>query len=379
MNKFFELARIGKFKDRFGKTVELTKDNLQSIVDNYKPGEFQAPITVGHPENQKAPAWGWVDALKLAGEKLLFKPGRLVSEFAEAVNRGNYSNVSMGIDTDNWTLKHVAFLGGVAPAIKGLERITSVEFSESTAKVFNIECDESVKDWIHSAEFSDTTESWLAWQVKTIGRILRRLRDQTIEKDGTDKANALIPEYEIEDLTKEPPVDQTGSASEFSSDKGADVNIEMQLTDLQTKVVELGNQIAEFSTKLKAVEAENVTLKTKVSTLEDEKKALQTAARQNEFSEFCDSLILKGQLEADQKENTIKVMQSLDNGGTAEFSDGTKVASLEVYKKQLQSRPKVVEFSELMTHNRLGDIDSTGNAKYSELGKSIAATVNPKK
>jgi hypothetical protein len=70
--KWFELAKVGEYRDRFGKLVKLTRDRLAKCAEQYKPDVYQAPITVGHPDSAKEPAWGKVGALKFENDTLFF-------------------------------------------------------------------------------------------------------------------------------------------------------------------------------------------------------------------------------------------------------------------------------------------------------------------
>lgn len=358
---WFELAKVGKYQDRFGKLVELTRERLTKCVEQYKPDTYQSPITVGHPGSVKEPAWGKVGALKFENDTLYFQPSRLVAEFAEMVNKGMYTQVSAGFNTENWSLTHVAFLGAKPPAIKGLKEVMAVEFAAPVEKVTILDTSEAAAPWLGKAEFSSPAENWLVIQMKSAARLFRNLKNTLIEKDGQEKADDTLPEYFIEDLMRDPP--QQDVTTQFS--QGGDiVNIEKELATEKGKT-------AELSTKVNTLESENLALKAELDTI-------KIADRKKQHAEFCEGLIRQGKLSADQKEATVALMMQLDNGGKAEFSDGSKQDALAVFKKQLESRPHVAEFGEFMTHERMGSGDQDTN-RFSTLGRSIAETVNSKK
>jgi len=112
------------------------KEELEAIAEKYNAAGAEAPIVVGHPKDN-SPAFGWVKSLKLFGDKLLALPSKIVPEFVEAVQKGLYRNRSISLNGDG-TLRHVGFLGGTPPAVKGLadvqfnegEDVTSFEFAE---------------------------------------------------------------------------------------------------------------------------------------------------------------------------------------------------------------------------------------------------------
>lgn len=370
--KWFELAKVGEYRDRFGKLVKLTRDRLAKCAEQYKPDVYQAPITVGHPDSAKEPAWGKVGALKFENDTLFFQPSRLVAEFAELVNKGLYTQVSAGFNTENWTLNHVAFLGGRPPAIKGLKEVMAVEFSAPAEKVVILDTSDTVSPWLGKAEFSESAD-WFVVQMKSVARLFRNLKNLFIEKDGQKKADDALPEWALEELMRDPPqqdVPTQFSQQEKTLSKGDNVNIEHELAAEKIKS-------AELSARASTLEGENMTLKNELAQLKNEQAKLKAENRKKEFAEFCDGLINQGKLAPDQKEATIAIMMQLDNGNAAEFSDGTK-QTLDVFKEQLETRTPVVEFSEIMTHDRVGSGGQDTN-RFAALGKSIAETVNPKR
>ena len=125
--KWIEIFKTGTWTSSQGKTKTWTEKDLDAIVAKFNP-EQKPPVTVGHPENDRAPAYGWMTALKREGEKLLAQ-FKFVDEFLELLKKGIYKNRSIGLR--DGAIDHVAFLGGVAPAVKGLEEI---EFSAEEAE-----------------------------------------------------------------------------------------------------------------------------------------------------------------------------------------------------------------------------------------------------
>ncbi|GMU86300.1 MAG: hypothetical protein AMXMBFR48_15420 [Ignavibacteriales bacterium] len=135
--KWFEIFRTGTHTDSKGNTREWTKEELEEIAEKYNAAGNEAPIVIGHPQDN-SPAYGWVKELKLFGDKLLALPSKIMPEFVEAVQKGLYRNRSISLNGDG-TLRHVGFLGGTPPAVKGLadvqfnegEDVVSFEFAEA--------------------------------------------------------------------------------------------------------------------------------------------------------------------------------------------------------------------------------------------------------
>ncbi|MBV6512346.1 MAG: hypothetical protein FMNOHCHN_01843 [Ignavibacteriaceae bacterium] len=118
MHKWFEIFRTGKHTDSAGRTKEWTEADLDKIVSSYNPAQHEAPIVIGHPKDD-APAYGWIQALKRSGDRLLALPSRLLPLFTEAVKNGFFKKRSVALNPDG-SLRHVGFLGAASPAVKGL-------------------------------------------------------------------------------------------------------------------------------------------------------------------------------------------------------------------------------------------------------------------
>ena len=121
-----------------GVTREFTASDLKQVASSYKPGVHEAPIRVGHEDNDKVPSWGWVKGVKMKGEDLYaeveFSP--LMEDY---VKNGLYRKVSASFyapeskinpEPGQWSLRHVAMLGAQPPAVKGLKGFAYSEESE---------------------------------------------------------------------------------------------------------------------------------------------------------------------------------------------------------------------------------------------------------
>jgi hypothetical protein len=137
MSDWFEIFKIGKHTDTSGHTREWALKDLKEIASSYNPQEHEAPIVIGHPETD-SPAYGWIEGLKVEGEKLLAKPRQLAEQFKDWVRKGLYKKVSIALYPD-LTLRHIGFLGAVPPAVKGLENVRFRERGEVTICFSDIE------------------------------------------------------------------------------------------------------------------------------------------------------------------------------------------------------------------------------------------------
>ncbi len=116
---WIEIFKTGTHTDSSGKSHNITNADLNKIVDTYDPKKHEAPVVIGHPKDN-APAYAWVEKLKVAGEKLLCLEKDAQPEFNDMRNRKMFKKRSVSLYPDG-TLRHVGWLGATPPAIKGLQ------------------------------------------------------------------------------------------------------------------------------------------------------------------------------------------------------------------------------------------------------------------
>ena len=131
-DKWIEIARTGTFTDSAGREQTFTAGDLDAIARRYDPQKRDAPLCFGHPQSDKAPAFGWVDKLKSEGGRLYASFSRVPDAVRDLVAKGHYRHVSMSLMPDRVSLRHVALLGAAQPAIDGLK---AVEFSHDTRAI----------------------------------------------------------------------------------------------------------------------------------------------------------------------------------------------------------------------------------------------------
>lgn len=148
----------GNHTDAVGSVDNYSISDLKEIRDSYSPGLFESPIVIGHNEdinaiykNDTAPSYGWVKKIGL-DNKGLYADAELNPQFEKLISNDvpPYKYVSAGIYEENNDfnprpgkkyLRHIAFLGGTPPAIKGLPEHVKL-YKESTGintlELFNI-------------------------------------------------------------------------------------------------------------------------------------------------------------------------------------------------------------------------------------------------
>ena len=104
---------------------------IQRAIETFNPLTHEPPVVIGHPRHD-APAYGWIEALKAEGNKLLARVKQLAPELADMVKTGRFKKRSASFYADG-RLRHVGFLGAAAPAVKGL---ADVAFADGEFIIF---------------------------------------------------------------------------------------------------------------------------------------------------------------------------------------------------------------------------------------------------
>lgn len=125
-----QIFRTGKHVDARGNGVEVDERLLLSVALSYDPDKRSAPLVLGHPENDR-PAYGKVLGL-VAQDQALFAIANVSEALLGLVRANHYKHVSASFMTPgapgnpkpaSHYLKHVGFLGAVAPAVKGMQAL----------------------------------------------------------------------------------------------------------------------------------------------------------------------------------------------------------------------------------------------------------------
>ena len=148
--KWIDIGKTGTWIAKNGEEVTFTEDDLDAIAAAYNPEEREAPLVLGHPEDDD-PAYGWTTRLRRVGEILQAKFKQVPEALKEAVIKGHYKKISMALFPDKKTLRHIGLLGAAQPAIPGLKPVSFTdgdyevyEFSAKNTKEEDI-MDERIK------------------------------------------------------------------------------------------------------------------------------------------------------------------------------------------------------------------------------------------
>jgi hypothetical protein len=172
------IFRAGTQKDSLGREKVWTTGDLDQVVANHS-ADHPAPHVITHKELYSPFAYGRTAELKRDGDLLLAKSRDIEPQFEQLIKDGRLYERSVRLipSATGWKLGHIAWLGAEPPAIAGL---APVQFNaEPTA------CDYSME--------------WRA--TSTLARMMRRMREFLIAKFGTEEADRVMPEWDVEDLS----------------------------------------------------------------------------------------------------------------------------------------------------------------------------------
>ncbi len=165
---WIEICKIGEHKDSTNAKRLIDEKFLNQVVANFKANE--AAATIGHPETDTAPAYGWVTGLRINGDRLEAKFSDTDDQFETYVKERKFPNRSAAFYVEPPRLHHVAFLGAQPPAVKGLRPINF-----AAGETFTIEEEEITQFEEH--EMDEKTMSQVTDKVAegAISQILQKL------------------------------------------------------------------------------------------------------------------------------------------------------------------------------------------------------------
>ena len=327
--KWIEMFRTGSQTDSAGNTRDWTEQDLDKIVQQYNNGNHEAPIVVGHPDHN-SPAFGWVEALKREGALLYARLKDVMPEFEELVRVGTYKKRSISLYPD-LTLRHIGFLGGMPPAVKGLANVFSGEDTPITY------------------EYCDQLELGF-W---------RRLKNWLIGKEGQTQADALLPEYELDIMARNTYMPDSPDESPSFNEPNKE---ETEMTKEEVQAI-VSDTIKEFSEQIKATGDAVKGLIVQYGELTKVQEQTRLAGMEREFREFLESPEMQKRIPEGSREATVKQMAALVGADSIMFEEAGErktISAVDGYKAQLKTLPEVVQFGEYATSSKVGDLAVNG-------------------
>lgn len=333
--KPIHIFRRGKHPDRKGEVHDFSEARLAACAAAYDPALHEAPICVGHPQDNR-PAYGWIQSLEYREGDLYAAPHQVDDQFAELVGAGRFKKISasfypaghksnpVGDQADY--LRHVAFLGAQPPAVKGLR---NAEFHDDTEGVIVV-------------EFADVEESI---QLGVIADTFRRIREWLIGSQGQETADQVVPAFTITELQRaseremhEPP--ETTTDSSFEEDD--------TVPDPDKQHGKGGGKAGAETPDFAEREAE---LKKREEALAEREREQRRAAH----VEFVDGLVEKGRVLPRDKDNLVEFLEAQDAETELEFAehgdDGKKTKTvkktgLDWFREFLEHLPPAIDYGE---------------------------------
>ncbi len=293
----------------------MTAERVRGAVEAYDPALHEAPLVLGHPKHD-SPAFGWVSSLSYDEESHLVtaQPVKVQDALVEAVKSGSYRKVSASFyrpgvaenpAPEGYYLRHVGLLGGTPPVIKGLPALELAEDGEED---------------VVTVEFGEV-------RGHVLERLLRGLRDWIIESQSIEKADEVLPAWDIDNVVRQDEPDNAGLYSEETMP-------ETQTAEqLQAREDELNARAADLDAREQAAQ-----------TAEAERK-------QAGIRDFAEQLATDGKILPRDKDALIAVLDALPAETTVNYADedgATKQAAAADWLKEfLERRPAEVTYGEI--------------------------------
>lgn len=228
--KFCNILKVGKFTDSKGNECDFTTEKLDKIVQNFQNVHKDVPVCVGHPKTN-TPAYGWLEDVKRVGNDLYCSFKNVQEEFKEAVNKGLFKNRSISLDKD-LNIRHIAFLGGQAPAVKGLEAFCFEDDENAVDIEFSDFADKETLDLLFGknektakADEIEDIRQKLADEMAKNAELVKQIENQKAEakmKEFADFAESAVVKGNILPKHKESVINILLSADKFGSFNFAD-------------------------------------------------------------------------------------------------------------------------------------------------------------
>lgn len=337
-------TRLNDKGEREPVTLSYTEDDLKARAELYNnQSTHVAPVTIGHPVGDR-PSYGWVDRLQAVGGRLYARFRDFSPTFVQAVREGKFRERSAAFYSGG-LLRHVAFLGDVPPAVKGMDPVP-VEFNEADSiPVANDGATFRFAEGDPPPNSSSSNNA--ATMEETLKQILAALQ-------GLPDAVAT----KVAEATKKTDGGDSGSGDTGSGD---------------------GGSFAE-SDEYKALQAD-------LDKARAEATAATKKAREAEFKEYLNSPALRIRVAAGERPSVLATLEALSGQNEIELTEGegdkaktVKASPLDLFKKTLEARKPVVDesaFRELAAGDNAPDAATIEANEYQKAGSAVAASLKP--
>ncbi|MDM9583115.1 hypothetical protein [Nostoc sp. GT001] len=362
MPQEIEIFAAGTHTSSNGTTVTLNESDLDAIASSYNPDLFDAPAVVGHPRDN-SPAYAWVEGVRRVGSKLMASLKDWDTDFQEAVKNKRYKKISASFYSPdsssnpkpgNYYLRHVGFLGGMAPAVKGLK---SVAFGEVEEGVVDFCCGMSGDK-----------------------EIFRNLREWLIEQYGMETSDRVVPGYllTLPDDNRLNYLENRINELENFISKTFSPDMESRLEEVGEKVMQLLNKYD--YTEEPVPSEESIELSEQVQELQNELRQAKLEKKREAIANFVEGL--RGKIRPNQKPQLIEFMMALpeeevefaDSGsGSDKGASGKPQTHLAWLQGFLKSQPDLVNLREVVRDEEIEEFseeEKQSRSAYADAAKA---------
>ena len=243
------IFRAGPQTSAQGVERTFTQKDLKQVADSYNKEVHDAPIVIGHSMSDKTPSWGWVRNVKVKGDDL-YAEVEFTPQMGGFINDGLYKKVSASFyapeskinpSPGNWSLRHVAMLGGQPPAVKGLTGFAYSESDEATydfatatgevklspEQVFDEELGPTLKSEKHPLEYLkdqlEEARTEMAAEEKEKAEAQATLEEMDMEDSASEEGAEFAEEdKKVDPKKKKAPAGEQGAEDAEEEEEGED-------------------------------------------------------------------------------------------------------------------------------------------------------------
>lgn len=368
--KTIEIFRAGRHTAMSGETLNFTTSDLDQIVRDYNPKKHEAPLVVGHPTHD-APAFGWVKALRRKGKLLLADVGQVQPSFAERVRSGEYKKISAsfykpgapGNPSRGYSLRHVGMLGGMPPAVKGLQNASfagdvkshvSFEFASAELAGKLRSFAGKLTALLASLGGDNAEAAALSAEIEELATEAAAEPDAATELEASsDEVTNTIVETVVDEVTGALPddlPDETVAQIEEAVERGIEEGVARATAELDTadhaeRARGAKPRMGKIGTALRDRMRRRGASREAQQFAERERERERAWARR-EIETFLDGLLAEGRPVPALRADVISLCETLAaSSGAASFSEGK--SALDIFKGLLKGLPKQVHFGEV--------------------------------
>lgn len=332
-NPWFDALKPGTFTAIDGKSYTISLSDIEKLCANVNAGvqSWFPPIVKGHPATD-SPREGSIKGARIQNGILQLQAGDLVPTFAEETRQGKFTNVSLSFFYPDMVLRHAGVLGAAKPAVTGLSQICfgAGEFTDvdKGRDSVNVVFSESLSDLSTLASAQETMTSRIKYRFEGIRDMFRKVREYLIDKEGTEKADTILPNYNIDalDLPAASFSEPSPAAQSQSSAPGSQAPADPAL-------IQLEQRLATETQQRQAAEQ-------KLQNMETEKKVAS-------FSAQLDTAVKDGRMTPAMRSPLEALFKATVSRSTVvSFGEGDPKEPQAVFEALVQSFPKVISLSE---------------------------------